>query len=585
MLHRAKKLNPEAIAQTKNGNKIVIIKINEDKDKEGFINKLEKSRNYSLDSNGKWWYNNEQELFDQGTKEFYRIKDTDFDCIVIKDFSDLDDINGSDFIDLVQINYKSQNVGEIINFYSSEDQLENIDVKNAEDWAKKEFERSLKKLAKQRYESFLLQLQYIGARIPTQSMQSFMDLEVVGFTDDDINSVYVPRQLTWLEGSDFDIDKLYLMGYSINKFGQISTQTNLDKLNIFNYKDLLTLPMPNGAKFEQATIEDINNKEYIDVDAYISNHPNSKYIDVLKYILEENKRTEISKIVLNDTITISSSKVLKYLTIHSNTKLNKERKEQALRNIVVNRIHKVCEDPSTQVDAQLPISMDESRAAGEKNQSANKTKTMNWDCSLMKFELQYQNMVGRTVIATVAVSLKSYFALLDSCNNTINRLYDINVTNGDNLESNLNGLREFLLELANITFLGKNNKLLTITNINFNKLIDKFKGNGEIIIPKFDKRFDEVINIPVAAGSGIYSHYVEVKDGITKFKLLELLKDLQKSANGPGVVVSDPNSSVYLDMNHDLKDNYEYKTIYLDAAMSLSGLLSAATDCHFLHRT
>ena len=167
------------------------------------------------------------------------------------------------------------------------------------------------------------------------------------------------------------------MGYSINKFGQISTQTNLDKLNIFSYKDLLTLPMPNGAKFEQATIEDINNKEYIDVDAYISNYPNAKYIDVLKYILEENKRTEISKIVLNDTITISSNKVLKYLTIHSNTKLNKERKEQALRNIVVNRIHKVCEDPSTQVDAQLPISMDESRAAGEKNQSANKTKTMN----------------------------------------------------------------------------------------------------------------------------------------------------------------------------------------------------------------
>ena len=195
------KLNPEAVAQTKNGNKIVIIKINEDKDKEGFINKLEKSRNYSLDSNGKWWYNNEQELFDQGTKEFYRIKDTDFDCIVIKDFNDLDDINGSDFIDLVQINYNSQNIEEIINFYSSEDQLENINVKNAEDWAKKEFERSLKKLAKQRYESFLLQLQYIGARIPTQSMQSFMDLEVVGFTDDDINSVYVPRQLTWLEGS------------------------------------------------------------------------------------------------------------------------------------------------------------------------------------------------------------------------------------------------------------------------------------------------------------------------------------------------------------------------------------------------
>ena len=37
----------------------------------------------------------------------------------------------------------------------------------------------------------------------------------------------------------------------------------------------------------------------------------------------------------------------------------------------------------------------------------------------MKFELQFQNMVGKTVIATVAVSIKSYFALLESFQNKI----------------------------------------------------------------------------------------------------------------------------------------------------------------------
>ena len=56
-------------------------------------------------------------------------------------------------------------------------------------------------LSKRKYQSFLNQLNYIAARIPTQSMQSFMPLEVVAFTDSDTNDVYVPRSLTWLEGA------------------------------------------------------------------------------------------------------------------------------------------------------------------------------------------------------------------------------------------------------------------------------------------------------------------------------------------------------------------------------------------------
>ena len=35
-------------------------------------------------------------------------------------------------------------------------------------------------------------------------MQSFMPMEVVAFTDSDINEVYVPTNQTWLQGSDYD---------------------------------------------------------------------------------------------------------------------------------------------------------------------------------------------------------------------------------------------------------------------------------------------------------------------------------------------------------------------------------------------
>ena len=59
-------------------------------------------------------------------------------------------------------------------------------------------------LAKNRYEAFLRGLQFIGARIPTQAMQSFMPFEVICFIDDDQNKVYVPKANTHIEGSDYD---------------------------------------------------------------------------------------------------------------------------------------------------------------------------------------------------------------------------------------------------------------------------------------------------------------------------------------------------------------------------------------------
>lgn len=58
-------------------------------------------------------------------------------------------------------------------------------------------------LAKNRYEAFIRGIQFIGARIPTQAMQSFMPFEVICFLDDDQNKAYVPKANTHIEGSDY----------------------------------------------------------------------------------------------------------------------------------------------------------------------------------------------------------------------------------------------------------------------------------------------------------------------------------------------------------------------------------------------
>lgn len=61
--------------------------------------------------------------------------------------------------------------------------------------------------------SFLKSLNVLAARIPAQSHQSFMAMKIVGFDHSGLNSAYVNRMQIWLQGSDFDIDKVSLLGY------------------------------------------------------------------------------------------------------------------------------------------------------------------------------------------------------------------------------------------------------------------------------------------------------------------------------------------------------------------------------------
>ena len=53
------------------------------------------------------------------------------------------------------------------------------------------------------HSSFLKSLDVIAARIPAQSMQSFMPMKVVAFDNPNINTAYVSTAQIWLQGSDY----------------------------------------------------------------------------------------------------------------------------------------------------------------------------------------------------------------------------------------------------------------------------------------------------------------------------------------------------------------------------------------------
>lgn len=112
-------------------------------------------------------------------------------------------------------------------------------------------------LGQELYTSFKKTLDVIAARIPAQSMQSFMPMKVIAYEDFDINNAYVSAHQIWLQGSDYDIDCVSLLLYELNKNGtfagwspyfDVSSEENLKISEKFNF------PSGKPVKF----IEDIN---------------------------------------------------------------------------------------------------------------------------------------------------------------------------------------------------------------------------------------------------------------------------------------------------------------------------------------
>lgn len=63
------------------------------------------------------------------------------------------------------------------------------------------FSMYLDSIAKKKYISFLKSLDFVAARIPAQTLQSFMKMKCVGFTGLSTNQCFVSHWQTWLQGS------------------------------------------------------------------------------------------------------------------------------------------------------------------------------------------------------------------------------------------------------------------------------------------------------------------------------------------------------------------------------------------------
>ena len=76
-------------------------------------------------------------------------------------------------------------------------------------------------------------------------MQSFMPMRVVEYSDDSKNDAFVSISQIHLQGSDFDVDKAYLLGFNFDSRGKYHIGSNLTNFSTKEQIDALEkLPMP-----------------------------------------------------------------------------------------------------------------------------------------------------------------------------------------------------------------------------------------------------------------------------------------------------------------------------------------------------
>lgn len=327
----------------------------------------------------------------------------------------------------VDINYNSfkKLLQSLTNIYT-EDQINKL-------W---KFAQPIIRNAKETYTSFNESLKFIASRTPAQSQQSFMPMKIVAFTNSGLNSAYVSRWQIWLQGSDFDIDKVSLLGKEIYK-GKLVKWSNIQSLlNSDYYAQTKDLDFPTG----EALSVDENNTDDAEIEEILQKYkyyPINNNIKKVKGIVDEVISTayeagnmknfnsflhEITNMI-NDGRTIPNTDLGKFLVELINrhnltfTKGNKHLISSALKNYIASMMYNCTSSPSNLIQAQQAL--DDAKKivtslTGSNNPTFTKlsamNKTVDPGAASSKIQQLLLNLSGKDDIAAVASAMKNFEA-------------------------------------------------------------------------------------------------------------------------------------------------------------------------------
>lgn len=262
---------------------------------------------------------------------------------------------------------------------------------------------------KEMYNSWKMSLISIWSRIPAQAGQSFKSGKTVAYMHDDENSVYVSHFQVWLEGSDFDIDKIYNISFDVENGILVGWSPYFDLKSTENTNTSFELPLPNGIKYTKSNEELKDNTIVIDVDQLIvdkalllkENLDLREKVYVLNLLNEEQKKlNEQYGKEVNYEIKTINNQIFTYIRNHNSFK-------KGFNNFKLYNMIKVSRSTKNRVSSTNPVTFGDYR-----NLKKDKEIYLNPYDPNAVYKQQENNAVGKDVIGIVATSIKSYFSLI-----------------------------------------------------------------------------------------------------------------------------------------------------------------------------
>jgi len=411
---------------------------------------------YKLNNNGKKTYTLENEFKHELLNGNYGIFETDDNKeIVVSKSVNLGDFveNNKDYFGLIDVRFNNVNIAkkilndvklkstnyELSSYLSKLSNVGNIKqaVKLRNDY--------LMTVANEMFQSFKVSNTTIDSRIPAQAGQSTMIMDTVAYMHNDENSVYVSHWQLWYQGSDYDIDKDYVMAYAISNGNFIGWSPYFSLSSDSNKRNSFNLPLPskvilNNVKRTKFTKDpDAINLDilgiYKDKNSFINL---TDRINILNYIGEIAKTNKI-------TVYTENEEVWKTIENH-----NSYYNESGFDNFKIYQIIQSSTSNRHILSASSPISF------GDYNDAKKEVKDvmLNIYNPMSVFIQQENNFIGKDVIGIAATGVKTYFALItylskyfrnenfNDENELVNHIFaqEYNLGNGSKIIGNIAGL-------------------------------------------------------------------------------------------------------------------------------------------------
>lgn len=416
------------------------------------------------------------------------------------------------------------------------DAIENFTLKDFIFDENVRFDRRLWNQSKDQYDSFIRQLYTIGARIPTQAMQSFMAMKTIAVTRTKQNAVYVPKTQTYLQGSDYDIDKLYILAHSVNSNGLVQIGSPLQKTYGLDFVSKLR-----RAEGKDIVVTDDPNKAAYTVSAkFIFNFYNdlvskNDIIKVYNGILNANGPIYFNTtmqdpdgsvhLLKENAVSRTVNRIIREVQDHEKAVLKSTSDPNYLKNRVTSVIFDITTKLQNQLIAQVPVDMGDPKKAAEASTLGKAELHINSDNPATKFMMQMQNMIGKKVIGISAVSLKAFFGL---------SYYYSDLT--DNLKKVCEGFGNTTSETDIISAIEKlvfvhpiTGELTSLANIDIEQVLD---------VIKHDSRFRN-ISVPSTVKLKIMSEKSCYDNKTGTFDLIKFCKLLRERVNVTDAALTD----------------------------------------------